>query len=35
MSELILTGRYQSIDLTRLGWQRILDGKPLPERGII
>ncbi|WOH63758.1 FAD-dependent oxidoreductase [Bradyrhizobium sp. BWA-3-5] len=35
MSELILTGRYQTIDLTRLGWQRIRDGKPLPERGII
>lgn len=35
MAELILTGRYQTIDLTRLGWRRLLDGTPLPERGII
>lgn len=35
MAELILTGRYQTIDLSRLGWQRLLDGRPLPERGII
>ena len=35
MAELILTGRYQTIDLARLGWQRLLDGKPMPERGII
>jgi FAD-dependent oxidoreductase domain-containing protein 1 len=35
MTELILKGRYETIDLSRLGWQRIVDGKPLPERGII
>jgi FAD-dependent oxidoreductase domain-containing protein 1 len=35
MAELILTGRYQTIDLTRFGWQRLLDGQPLRERGII
>jgi glycine/D-amino acid oxidase-like deaminating enzyme len=35
MAELILKGRYETIDLTRFGWQRILDGMPLPERGII
>jgi len=35
MAELILDGRYETIDLTRFGWQRLLDGKPLPERGII
>ena len=35
MAELLLTGGYESIDLTRLGWQRILDNKPLRERGII
>jgi len=35
MAELILTGRYQTIDLSRLGWQRIVDGTPLPEQGII
>ena len=35
MAELILTGRYQTIDLIRLGWRRLPDGKPLAERGII
>lgn len=35
MAELLLKGRYETIDLTRFGWQRILDGTPLPERGII
>lgn len=35
MAELLLTGGYETIDLTRFGWQRIADGAPLPERGII
>ena len=35
MAELLLTGDYQTIDLSRFGWQRIADGAPLPERGII
>lgn len=35
MSELLLTGNYQSIDLKRFGWQRILDNEPLRESGII
>lgn len=35
MAELLLKGAYQTIDLTRFGWQRLLDGTPLPEQGII
>ena len=35
MAELLLKNRYETIDLTRLGWQRLLDGKPLREQGII
>ncbi len=35
MAELILKGRYETIDLTRFGWQRLVDDSPLPERGII
>ncbi len=35
MAELIVVGRYETIDLTRFGWQRLVDGMPLPERGII
>lgn len=34
-AELILTGDYQTIDLTRFGYQRIIDGNPLRETGII
>jgi FAD-dependent oxidoreductase domain-containing protein 1 len=35
IAELILDGSYQTIDLTRFGWQRIVDGRPCAERGII
>ncbi|WP_432180689.1 NAD(P)/FAD-dependent oxidoreductase [Streptomyces sp. NBC_00063] len=35
MAELLVKGSYQTIDLTRLGWQRLLDGTPLREQGII
>ena len=35
MAELIVKGRYETIDLARFGWQRVADGTPLPERGII
>ncbi|MEQ8450317.1 MAG: FAD-dependent oxidoreductase [Nitratireductor sp.] len=35
IAELIVKGGYETIDLTRFGWQRLADGKPLPERGII
>ncbi|MGV2052413.1 NAD(P)/FAD-dependent oxidoreductase [Agrobacterium sp. 22-209-1] len=35
MAELLLDGRYETIDLTRFGWQRVLDNTPLHERGII
>jgi len=34
LSELILDGGYQSIDLTRMGYQRVLDGIPYAEDGI-
>lgn len=34
MSELLLDGRYQTIDLTRLGYQRVLDETPLIDEGI-
>ena len=35
MAELLLTGSFQSIDLTRFGWQRVANGTPLREHGII
>lgn len=35
LSELIADGRFETIDLSRLGYQRVLDGKPCPEVGII
>ncbi len=35
LAELILRGRYETIDLTRLGWARIERGEPYAEAGII
>lgn len=35
MAELLLTGGYRTIDLTRFGWRRLVDGTPLREQGII
>lgn len=35
VAELILTGRFQSIDLTRLGYERISAHQPYRERGIL
>ena len=35
LSELILGGDYRTIDLTRMGYQRVVDGRPYRERGII
>jgi len=31
LSELLLHGRYQTLDLSRLGYRRILDGTPLHD----
>ena len=35
MAELLVTGSFQTIDLTRFGWHRLLDGTPIREQGII
>jgi sarcosine oxidase len=35
VAELIVHGAFQTIDLTRLGYQRIAKGQPLPERNVI
>jgi FAD-dependent oxidoreductase domain-containing protein 1 len=35
IAELILHRRFQTLDLTRLGWRRITNNKPYPEQGII
>ena len=35
IAERILKGRFETIDLGRLGWSRIPEGKPVPEQGII
>ena len=34
LSELVLSGAYQTLDLTRLGFARVLDDSPYPEIGI-
>ncbi|MGA9868962.1 MAG: FAD-dependent oxidoreductase [Acetobacteraceae bacterium] len=35
ISELLLDGRYQTIDLARFGWKRVVEGRRCAERGII
>ena len=35
LSELVLHGGYRSLDLSRLGWQRVLDGRPLREANVV
>ena len=35
IAELVVHGGFETIDLTRMGYQRVLDNKPYPEAGII
>jgi glycine/D-amino acid oxidase-like deaminating enzyme len=35
IAELILDGRYETIDLTRFGWQRVAKGERCAEQGIV
>jgi FAD-dependent oxidoreductase domain-containing protein 1 len=35
IAERILKGRFETIDLGRLGWSRVPEAKPVPEQGII
>ena len=35
LAELIVHGAFRTIDLTRLGYARIAEGRPLPERNVI
>ena len=35
IAELILDGGFSTLDLSRLGYQRVIDGRPYPERGIL
>ena len=35
LMELIVKGRFETIDLSRMGYQRIVDNAPYPETGII
>ena len=34
LTELIVQGSYQTLDLTRMGYQRILDDQPYAEEGV-
>jgi FAD-dependent oxidoreductase domain-containing protein 1 len=35
LSELVLLGGYRSLDLSRLGWARVLRGEPLRESNVV
>ncbi|NWX49262.1 FXRD1 protein, partial [Steatornis caripensis] len=34
VAELVVKGRYESLDLRRLGWGRLAEGEPLEEHGV-
>jgi glycine/D-amino acid oxidase-like deaminating enzyme len=34
LAELILHGEYTTLDLGRMGYQRVLDNRPYPEEGV-
>jgi len=35
LAELIVNGRFETLDLSRMGYQRVLDDVPYRETGII
>ncbi|NWZ37202.1 FXRD1 protein, partial [Brachypodius atriceps] len=35
VAELVVKGRYETLDLRRLGWDRLVDGEPLKEGGVV
>ncbi|NWI38580.1 FXRD1 protein, partial [Picathartes gymnocephalus] len=35
LAELLIKGRYETLDLRRLGWGRLVDGEPLEEHGVV
>ena len=35
LAELVVRGRFESIELTRMGYQRVIEDNPYWERGIL
>ena len=35
VSELILYGKYASLDLSPLGWSRVLENQPIVEKNVV
>ncbi|NXU35097.1 FXRD1 protein, partial [Drymodes brunneopygia] len=35
VAELVIKGCYETLDLRRLGWDRLVDGEPLEEHGVV
>ncbi len=35
LAELVVDGGWRSLDLSRLGWQRVLEGRPLRESNVV
>lgn len=35
VAELVIKGQYETLDLRRLGWDRLVDGEPLKEGGVV
>ncbi|NXD42730.1 FXRD1 protein, partial [Copsychus sechellarum] len=35
VAELVIKGQYETLDLRRLGWDRLVDGEPLQEHSVV
>lgn len=35
LAELVVTGRFETLDLSEFGWQRVLDGRPMREVNVV
>jgi hypothetical protein len=35
LSELVLHGGFRTLDLSRLGWERVLQNRPLRESNVV
>ena len=35
LAELVLRGRFETLDLTRMGYERVVENRPYAERGVI
>jgi glycine/D-amino acid oxidase-like deaminating enzyme len=35
LAELLVAGRFETLDLSAFGWQRVIDGRPMREINVV